>query len=336
MPFGLLNNDCLWVLDAVQPMGPGLATARQLEAFRRAAPAGMGSFPGLARLHSDMGSRSTPVEVLEGILAAERQRLGRAEAGFPLASLRQRAARRAVVEGRRDFLGALRAGRKNATGLAIIAEIKQASPSRGMLRPSLDVAAVARAYGLAGAAALSVLTEEPHFGGRLAYLDVARTACPLPILRKDFAFSEYQIWEAAAGGADAVLLIAAILDDDELQNLLRAAADAGVAALVEVHDAMELSRAKAVLASVPAARSLLGVNNRDLRTFQVDPARALELAAELPAGVLAVTESGLRDAGDLRRAAAAGYAAALIGERFMTAPEPGAALAALLSGRGHD
>lgn len=270
-----------------------------------------------------------PAEALEAILAAERRRLAAAEQAAPLARLRARAAERK----RRDFIAALRAGSENPAGLAIIAEIKQASPSRGLLRAEMDVAAVAQGYARAGAAALSVLTEGPHFRGDLAYLDVARRACPLPILRKDFTVTEYQIWEAAANGADAVLLIVAILGDDRLRALLRTSGEAGLAALVEVHDAAELRRAKAALATAPNTAALLGVNNRDLKTFQVNPARALELAAELPRGVVAVAESGLRRREDLRRAAAAGFGAALIGERFMTAADPGAALAELLEAR---
>ncbi len=271
----------------------------------------------------------SPVAALAAILAAERRRLAAAEQAVPLARLRARAAERKP----RDFVAALRAGRENPAGLAIIAEIKQASPSRGLLRTELDVAAIAQAYAGAGAAALSVLTEGPHFRGDLAYLDRARRACALPILRKDFTVAEYQIWEAAANGADAVLLIVAILRDDRLHALLRMAGEAGLAALVEVHDAAELRRAKAALSAAPDTVALVGVNNRDLKTFQVNPARAIELAAELPAGVVAVAESGLRRQEDLRRAAAAGYGAALIGERFMTAADPGAALAELLEAR---
>ncbi|MGH9533908.1 MAG: indole-3-glycerol phosphate synthase TrpC [Terriglobales bacterium] len=271
-----------------------------------------------------------PAQTLVAILAAERRRLAAAEQAVPLARLRERAAGRE----RRDFIAALRASRGNASGLAIIAEIKQASPSRGLLRAELDVAAIARGYAAAGAAALSVLTEGPHFRGDLAYLRQARQACKLPILRKDFTVAEYQVWEAAANGADAVLLIVAILDDEQLPGLLATAAAAGMAALVEAHDAAELRRARAALAAAPGTQALVGVNNRDLRTFQVHPERALELASELPAGVVAVTESGLRTAADLRRAAAAGYGAALIGERCMAAPDPGAALAALLAEHG--
>jgi indole-3-glycerol phosphate synthase len=271
----------------------------------------------------------SPVAALAAILAAERRRLAAAEQAVPLPRLRARAAERKP----RDFVAALRAGRENFAGLAIIAEIKQASPSRGLLRAELDVAAIAQAYAGAGAAALSVLTEGPHFRGELAYLYRARRACALPILRKDFTVTEYQIWEAAANGADAVLLIVAILRDDRLQALLRTAGEAGLAALVEVHDAAELRRAKAALSAAADTAALVGVNNRDLKTFQVNPARALELAAELPAGVVAVAESGLRRQEDLRRAAAAGYGAALIGERFMTAADPGAALTELLEAR---
>src|SRR5579875_774849 len=252
-------------------------------------------------------------DILGAIMAREEARVAEARRALPLDELRRRAARRRP----RDFAAALRAARRPA----VIAEIKQASPSRGLLRAELDVPAIAAA----GAAALSVLTEGPHFHGCLDYLAQARAACPLPLLRKDFIFTDYQIWEAAAHGADAVLLIAAALAPPELPRLLAVAREAGLAALVEIHDAAEAERA------ATAGAVLIGVNNRDLRTLRVDPELALRLAPRLPPGALKVAESGLRAAADLRRAAAAGFDAVLIGERFMQAPAPGAALAALLA-----
>ncbi len=256
-------------------------------------------------------------DILGAIMAREEARVAEARRALPLDELRRRAARRRP----RDFAAALRAARRPA----VIAEIKQASPSRGLLRAELDVPAIAAAYAAAGAAALSVLTEGPHFHGCLDYLAQARAACPLPLLRKDFIFTDYQIWEAAAHGADAVLLIAAALAPPELPRLLAVAREAGLAALVEIHDAAEAERA------ATAGAVLIGVNNRDWRTLRVDPELALRLAPRLPPGALKVAESGLRAAADLRRAAAAGFDAVLIGERFMQAPAPGAALAALLA-----
>jgi indole-3-glycerol phosphate synthase len=183
---------------------------------------------------------------------------------------------------------------------------------------------VAQAYQAGGAVALSVLTEGPHFGGRLEDLSQARAASALPALRKDFVVDPYQVWEAAAGGADAVLLIVAILTDAELRALLTSAADAALDALVEVHDAVELARAR------DAGARLLGVNNRDLRSMSVRLETALELAPRLPSGVVAVAESGIRSGRDIRRLRGAGYSAFLVGEHLMQSAEPGAALADLI------
>ncbi|HVA62781.1 MAG TPA: indole-3-glycerol phosphate synthase TrpC [Terriglobales bacterium] len=253
--------------------------------------------------------------ILQKIVARRREQVTAAEAQISIGKLRVQARERQP----RDFLAALRGARRPA----IIAEIKRASPSRGRLREDFDVAQIASGYEAAGAAALSVLTEEDHFEGRLEYLAQARQATRLPILRKDFIFSSYQIWEAAVAGADAVLLIAAMLDDATLASLLEVAERAKLAALCEVHDAAELERVAS------AGASLIGVNNRDLHTFEVGLERGLELGAQLPARVLGVAESGLRSGADLARFSAAGYQAFLIGEPFMQASDPGLALARL-------
>lgn len=258
--------------------------------------------------------------ILERILRVQKLQVAAARARVSEAELRQRAQ---DCE-RRDFLGALRQqGRRSAP--AVIAELKRASPSRGRLREDFDVAALAAGYEMAGAAALSVLTEEEHFEGQLEYLMQARRATRLPILRKDFIYCSYQVWEAAAAGADAILLIAAMLDDAGLKALLAVAAQAGLAALCEVHDQEELGRA------ARAGATCIGVNNRDLNTFAVDVNTALELGPLLPPGVVGVAESGLRSGEDLARMARAGYQAVLIGESFMQAEDPGSALARTLA-----
>jgi len=261
---------------------------------------------------------STVPRILERILVAKRQRLVVAQATISEHELRRQAQRHTPrsLKAALDGEGPLP---------AIIAELKQASPSKGVLRAHLDVAAVARSYQAAGAVALSVLTEEDFFQGHLSNLAGTRAACDLPLLRKDFLFDPYQVWEAAAAGADAVLLIVAMLDASQVGMLLAVAAEAGLDALVEVHDAAELDVALA------AGARLIGVNNRDLRTFQVDTGRALALRALMPAGIVTVAESGIASHDDLLRLRAAGYHAALIGEHFMTAADPGLALSALLS-----
>lgn len=202
----------------------------------------------------------------------------------------------------------------------IIAELKRRSPSRGEIRPDFDVVACAKAYFEGGAAALSVLTDERWFGGRLEYLAVARSAAPIPILRKDFLVDAYQVDEARVAGADAVLLIAAALADEPLRALRTRADALGLDALVEVHDERELDRA------LEAGARLVGVNNRDLRTFQVDLAVTERLAPRVPPGILLVAESGIFEGADVRRLAAAGAAAFLVGEFLMREPDPGLAL----------
>lgn len=247
-------------------------------------------------------------------------------------------ARRAAVEHRKRILPetALRYGVKHGTpvrdfaaalsrdSLNVIAELKKASPSRGVLRADLDPAALAGQFEGAGAAALSVLTEEEFFQGSLKNLRDARKATKIPALRKDFLFDPWQVWEARATDADSFLLIVAILSDGLLRDLIALGRELGMEPLVEVHTAEELSRA------LDAGARILGVNNRDLRTFEIRVDTSLELIERIPDDCIAVSESGLRSHDDLVRLRAAGFDAFLIGEHLMQSPDPAAALAALL------
>lgn len=258
-------------------------------------------------------------DLLEAIVAATRQVVETRKARESMAALERRAARRAARGDR--FAGALAAsGRLN-----VIAECKRRSPSRGVLRTAYDPPAIASAYERAGAAAISVLTEPAFFDGAPEHLEAVRRAVALPLLRKDFVVDEYQVVEAAALGADAVLLIVSALTDEELTSLRQKAEAFGLAALVEVHDSRELDRA------LSAGAQIVGVNNRNLRTLDIDTRASEALAARMPREVIAVSESGLQTAGDLARMREAGYHAFLVGERFMTAPDPGAALAEMLA-----
>jgi indole-3-glycerol phosphate synthase len=259
---------------------------------------------------------------LGAIVAARRRQIGEARARIPLETLKHAAEARAE---RRDFAAALSSG-----PLRVIAELKRASPSCGVLRKDYRCDAIARSYESAGASALSVLTEERHFLGSLADLETARAVVRLPVLRKDFILADYQIYESVAAGADALLLIVAALSDEDLRRFLELCQDLRVAPLVEVHDESELERA------LGAGAGIIGVNNRDLKTLEVDIEISLRLRPGIPAGSIAVSESGMKTWEDLRRIAEAGYHAALIGERFMTAPDPGAALREMLEGmRAH-
>jgi indole-3-glycerol phosphate synthase len=213
------------------------------------------------------------------------------------------------------------AGRVN-----VIAECKRRSPSRGVLATHYDPAAIAKKYEAGGAAAISVLTEPTFFDGALDHLTAVREAVDLPVLRKDFVVDDYQLLEARAAGADAVLLIVAALEQSDLLRLQSRASELGLAALVEVHDDEELARA------IESGARLIGVNNRNLRTLAVDVGASDRLAAKMPAGVVAISESGLHTRGDLERLAAAGYRAFLIGERFMVDPDPAGAIAQLIGG----
>jgi indole-3-glycerol phosphate synthase len=258
-------------------------------------------------------TRTLP-DFLAEIVAHKRSRMRARE--VPRETLEERAA---AIE-RRDFAAAL-----TGEPPAIIAEIKRASPSRGSLAENVDPASLAAAYARGGAAALSVLTEERYFRGSLEDLETARRAVTLPLLRKDFTLDEYDVAEAAAWGADAVLLIAALLSASELRRLREFAAQFGMASLVEVHDREELASA------LDSGARIIGVNNRDLRTFQVRLETSLELAPYMPSGLIRVSESGIHSAEDVRRLRAAGYQAFLVGEHLMQASDPAAALQALRS-----
>jgi indole-3-glycerol phosphate synthase len=225
----------------------------------------------------------------------------------------------------RGFRLALESASANALG--VIAEIKRRSPSKGDLNPDLDPAGLAQAYAAGGATCLSVLTDRRFFGGSSSDLAAARDATDLAVLRKDFTVRAHDVCDARLMGADCVLLIAAALDADELVELHRLATDLGLDALVEVHDEHELERA------VAAGASLIGVNQRDLVTFEVDQERAVRLAERLPASVVKVAESGVRDGGDAAKLRAAGYDAVLVGETLVTAADPAATIRALTGGR---
>lgn len=256
--------------------------------------------------------------ILDRILAHSRDLVVAARRETPPSALRERAAWHAP---RRGFRAALAA----APPPAVIAEIKRASPSRGVIRTAFDPPAHARSYARAGAAALSVLTERRWFAGGLEHLEAVRAAVTLPVLRKDFLVDPYQVEEARAFGADAILVIAAAGDAAVRQELLAAAREHGLDALVEVHDEDELDWAAAVGAT------LIGINNRDLTTFETSLDTTERLAPRVPNGALLVAESGIHTPADLRRMRAAGARAVLVGEAFMAAPDPGEALRRLLA-----
>jgi indole-3-glycerol phosphate synthase len=258
-------------------------------------------------------------DILQRIVAVKREEIAAARARRSLADLRVDAQARG---GLRGFEASLRA-RVAAGDAAVIAEVKKASPSKGVLRADFEPAQIARSYQDGGAACLSVLTDERFFQGCAAYLEQARAACALPVLRKDFIVDEYQVHEARAMGADCVLLIVACLVDAQLADLEACAHALGMDVLVEVHDAAELDRALAL------RTSLLGINNRNLRTFEVSLDTTLGLLPRVPPGRLLVTESGILARADVQRMRAADVHAFLVGEAFMRAPDPGAALAAL-------
>ena len=259
---------------------------------------------------------------LDKILATTRATVAAARARVPVAELE----RLAAAHQPRGWAAALR----QQAGIAVIAEIKKASPSKGLIRADFDPAQLARSYFAGGASALSVLTDEPFFQGSLRNLELASAAVALPCLRKDFTVDEYQIVEARAHGADAILLIAAALTDDELKRFARAAREFLLDVLVEVHTAAELDRVLDALGETGA--DAIGVNNRDLGTFDVRLETSLELVGKIPRGVVRVAESGIATAEDMARLRAAGFDAFLIGESLMRQPDPGVALAALLAG----
>ena len=262
-------------------------------------------------------------DILEKIVAVKREEIAAAQKKSSLEAVRFDAESRVLT---RDFVGALRA--KIAAGqAAVIAEIKKASPSKGVLREEFIPADIAQSYaegdGTISAACLSVLTDRQFFQGGVDYLKQARASCDLPVLRKDFIVDAYQVYESRAIGADAILLIAACLDDTHMREFEAIAAGLGMAVLVEVHDAAELERA------LKLRTPLIGVNNRNLRTFEVSVQTTLDLLPKVPADRLLVTESGITSREDVATLRAAGIHAFLVGEAFMRADEPGEALADL-------
>jgi indole-3-glycerol phosphate synthase len=258
-------------------------------------------------------------DILNKIVAVKREEVAAAIQRKSLAAMRFDAESRVLT---RDFVGALRA--KIAAGQpAVIAEIKKASPSKGVLRADFIPADIAQSYAEYGAACLSVLTDQQFFQGCIDYLKQARASCQLPVLRKDFMVDVYQVYESRSMGADAILLIASCLDDAQMKDFEQIARSLDMAVLVEVHDAPELERA------LKLSTPLIGVNNRNLKTFEVSLDTTLTLMRDIPADRLLVCESGIHTRDDVLRMGAAGVNAFLVGEAFMRAEEPGEALAAL-------
>jgi indole-3-glycerol phosphate synthase len=251
--------------------------------------------------------------ILDKIVASKRQEIDAARSREPEQALEERLAGAPAV---RDFRAAL----ERPGGIQVIAEVKKASPSAGVLRADFDPVAIARAYAAHGAACISVLTDAPFFQGSLADLTAVREAVPVPVLRKDFILERYQLLEARAAGADAVLLIAEILPGPELSRLLREAGQLGLQALVELYDAANLPRV------LDSGARLVGINNRDLRSFVTRLEHTLELLADLPADCCIVSESGIRTRADVLRLQEAGVRAVLVGETFMRAADVGAKL----------
>ena len=265
-----------------------------------------------------MSGRGIP-DILARILERKREEIAEGARAFPLAEMRRWAADAPAPRGFRAAIEA-RVGEGRP---AVIAEIKRASPSRGIIRHEFDPARIATGYERGGAAALSVLTDRDFFQGAPDHLRAARAASALPVLRKDFIVDPWQVHEARAMGADCVLLIVAALDDEPLRELAKLAGELGLDTLVEVHDEAELERAL----GIPAP--LIGINNRDLRTFETSLATTERLAARVPADRRTVTESGIASRADVARLRARGVHAFLVGEAFMSAPDPGERLAAL-------
>jgi len=260
-------------------------------------------------------------DVLTRILARKREEIDQRSRIRPLAELRARAAHQPPARG---FVRAIER-RVRAGEAAVIAEVKKASPSKGVIRADFDPAAIARSYEAGGAACLSVLTDVDFFQGSNAYLGQARAACTLPVLRKDFIVDPYQVYEARLIGADAILLIVAALEDGPMIELAGLAMELGMDVLVEVHDIDELERA------LQTDCALIGINNRDLRTFEVSLDTTLAMKDAVPPDRILVTESGIATRADVARLRAAGVHAFLVGESFMRAPDPGRALRELFA-----
>jgi len=255
-------------------------------------------------------------DILQRILAVKAEEVAQAKAHHPLDEVRARVREQSPA---RDFVGAMRA--KVAAGrAAVISEIKKASPSKGVLREHFDPAAIAATYAAHGAACLSVLTDTQFFKGDMAHLAAARAACPLPVLRKDFVVEPYQVYEARAAGADCILLIVAALEQERMRALEEVATELGLAVLVEVHDASELD------AALMLRTPLIGINNRNLRTFETRLDTTLGLLDRIPAGRMVVTESGILRPDDVALMRSRSVNCFLVGEAFMRAPDPGVEL----------
>jgi indole-3-glycerol phosphate synthase len=257
--------------------------------------------------------------ILEKIIATKRAEVAAAQAAVPVEQLHSELDAAPPV---RDFYSAL----ATPSDICLIAEIKKASPSAGVIRADFDPVSIARAYEQGGAACLSVLTDEPYFQGRLEYLRAVRAATRLPVLRKDFIIDRYQLLEARAAGADAVLLIAECLDDCNLRALHNEAIELGMTPLVELYEAANIDRV------IEAGAQLVGINNRDLRTFQTDLSHTLSLRDQIPHECVLVSESGIQNHADLVQLAAAGVDAVLVGEHLMSQADIAAATRALLGG----
>lgn len=256
------------------------------------------------------------MNVLSEIVTTKRQRVEQAKKLVPLDQVR-----RDAVEKRQNSTPHALRGALQRDGINVIAEFKRRSPSKGVIRADADLPSIVRSYRAGGAAALSVLTEEDYFDGSLADLRTAKRSVDLPVLRKDFVFDEYQVYESAAAGADAVLLIVAVLDDQQLESLRRLAEDElGMDALVEVHNSEEMDRA------AKCGAKIVGVNNRDLRTFKVSLETSMQLASQAPRDAVLVSESGLNERAELQRLREHGFSGFLIGESLMCARCPEAAL----------
>ena len=260
-------------------------------------------------------------DILNKIVSVKREELAQTLERRSLSAVRADAESRVLT---RDFEAALR-GAISRGRSAVIAEIKKASPSKGVLRADFEPADIAQSYAEHGASCLSVLTDRQFFQGSVDYLKQARASCQLPVLRKDFLIDPYQVYESRAMGADAILLIAACLDDAQMRDMEAIARGLYMSVLVEVHDASELERALAL------RTGLIGVNNRNLRTFEVSLDTTLSLMARVPQDRLLITESGILARADVERMTSAGVHAFLVGEAFMRAPDPGAAMAGLFA-----
>ena len=260
-------------------------------------------------------------DILKRIIKRKYEEIAERRAKVSIEALFEQAA---VADATRGFCASV-VNTLDSGHAAVIAEIKKASPSKGVIRDPFDPAAIAKSYEAGGAACLSVLTDKDYFQGSEAALVAARAACHLPVIRKDFIVDAYQVAEARAIGADCILLIAAALDDDQLQSLYQQAVELGMDVLVEVHDAIELQR------SLTLSPMLLGINNRDLRTFDVTLDTTLDLLDQIPAGICVVTESGILNSGDVVRMRQADVHAFLVGEAFMRAEDPGTALKEMFS-----